>query len=55
MRKQKLVGGYNPSENISQLALLFPIYIYRKIKNINQQPEKGPVVFCRLSNGLNLR
>ena len=31
------------------------IYIYRKIKNINQQPEKGPVVFCRLSNGLNLR
>ena len=33
-----LVGGLNPSENISQLGWLFPIY--GKIKNVpNHQPD----------------
>ena len=36
----KLVGGFNPSENISQLGLLFPTY--GKIKNVPiQQPANN--------------
>jgi hypothetical protein len=46
-----LVGGFNPSENISQLGLLFPIY--GKTKNVpNHQPEYDMCPSCSPSPAL---
>ena len=38
LEQKKLVGGFNPLKNISQLGLLFPIY--GKIKKCSKPPTK---------------
>ena len=50
--KQSLVGGFNPSENISQLGSLFPLYgkIKCMFQTTNQsslgiEPRKGDLIY----------
>ena len=39
-----LVGGLNPSENICQLGLFFPIY--GKIKHVPSKPPTIYIIIC---------